>query len=49
MFLLVDEWWEDPITTLSEPSSAHQRNAIKMAFRWRADDGPTMNAGSVAS
>ena len=22
------------------PSSARQRNAIYMAFRWRADDGP---------
>ena len=22
------------------PSSARQRNAIQMAFRWRADDGP---------
>ena len=22
------------------PSSAHQRNAILMAFRWRANDGP---------
>ena len=22
------------------PSSARQRNAIKMAFRWQADDGP---------
>ena len=24
------------------PSSAHQRNAIKMAFRWRANDGPLL-------
>ena len=23
-----------------EPPSARQRNAIEMAFRWRADDGP---------
>ena len=23
-----------------EPSSASQRNAISMLFRWRADDGP---------
>ena len=30
------------------PSSARQRNTIKMAFRWRADDGPTLNAGLVA-
>ena len=28
--------------------SARQRNAIKMAFRWRADDGSTLNAGFVA-
>ena len=45
---LVDEGREDPNTTISGPSSAHQRNAIKMAFRWRADDGPTLNAGLVA-
>ena len=24
------------------------KRAIEMAFRWRADDGPTMNAGLVA-
>ena len=30
------------------PSSARQRNAIEMAFRWRADDGPTLNASLVA-
>ena len=30
------------------PSSARQQNAIEMAFRWRADDGPTLNASLVA-
>ena len=49
IFVLVDEWWEDPNTTISGPSSARKRNAIKIAFRWRADDGPTLNAGSIAS
>ena len=44
----VDEGWDDPNTTICEPSSARQRNAIYMAFRWRDDDGPTLNAGSVA-
>ena len=39
---------EDPNSTKSGPSSAHQRNAIKMAFRWRVDDGPTLNAGLAA-
>ena len=34
--------------TKSGPSSARQRNAIKMAFRWRADNGPPLNAGLVA-
>ena len=29
-------------------SSARQRNAIQMALQWRADDGPTLNAGLVA-
>ena len=27
-------------TTISGPSSARQRNAIEMAFRRRADNGP---------
>ena len=39
---------EDPNTTINRPSSARQQNAIKMSFRWRADDGPTLNAGMVA-
>ena len=45
----VDEGCEDPNTTISGPSSSRQRNAIKMTFRWCADDGPTLNADSVAS
>ena len=32
----------------TRPSSARQRNAIEMAFRWQADDGPTLKAGLVA-
>ena len=39
---------EDPNTTISGPSSARQRSAIYMAFRWRADDGPTLKAVLVA-
>ena len=39
---------EDPNTTKSRPSSARQQSAIYMAFRWRADDGPTLKAGLVA-
>ena len=35
-------------TTKSEPSSARQQNAIEMAFRWWAGDGPTLSAGLVA-
>ena len=34
------------IITISGPSTTRNRNA--MAFRWRADDGPTLNAGLVA-
>ena len=47
---LVDEGREDPNTTIRGPSLAHQRNAstVQMAFRWRADDGLTLNAGLVA-
>ena len=33
---------------LSGSSSARQQKAIYMAFPWRADDGPTLNAGLVA-
>ena len=39
---------EDPNTTISGQSSAHQQNAIKMAIGWLAYDGPTLNAGLVA-
>ena len=35
---IVDEGREDPNTTINESSSALQRNAIKIAFRWFADD-----------
>ena len=43
-------WWgrKDPNTTIRRSSSAHQRNAILLAFRWRADGGPTLNAYLVA-
>ena len=35
---------EDLNSTKRGPSSARQRNVIKMAFRWRTDDGPALNA-----
>ena len=35
--------------TISGSSYARQRNAIKMVFRWRANDGPTLNAGLKAT
>ena len=47
-FFFVDEGREDPNTTINESSSALQRNAIKMAFRWFADDDLTFNPGYVA-
>ena len=37
-----------PNTTIIGPSSAHQRYAIEMAFRWHAHVDPTLNAGLVA-
>ena len=46
---VVGERWVDPNTTISGPSSARQQNAILMAFPLRDDDGPTLNACSVAS
>ena len=50
IFLLFSRflWREDRKATKSGQSSAHQRNAIAMAFRWRADNGPPFNAGLVA-
>ena len=42
-FFSVEGVRDDSNTTISGPSSAHQRNAIEMAFRWRADDGLTLN------
>ena len=49
-FVLVDEGREDPSTTISGPSSAIGPPAKRhyMAFRWRADDGPALNAGLAA-
>ena len=47
-FFLVDKGREDTNTSISGPSSARQRNTIKMAFLWRANDGPPLNAGLVA-
>ena len=47
-FFLVDERIEDPNTAINGALSSHQRKAIGMAFRWRADVGPTLNAGLVA-
>ena len=44
---LVEEGTEDPNTTKSGPLSARQQNAILMVFRWRANDGPTLNAGLI--
>ena len=43
-----DKGIEDTTIALNGPSSARQRNAIEMAFRWRADDGSTLYAGLVA-
>ena len=48
MSFLVDEGRKDPNTTISGSSSARQRNANKMAFHWRANACPTLNAGLVA-
>ena len=47
-YFLVDEGRDGLNTTESGASLAHQRKTIEMAFGWRADDGPTLNAGLVA-
>ena len=44
-FLFFDEGKEYLNSTKRWPSSAHERNAIEMAFRWRTDDGPTLIHG----
>ena len=41
-------WREDRNATKSGTLLARHRNAIPMAFRWRADNGPPLNAGLVA-
>ena len=48
VFFLVDESRENPNTAIRGRSLARQRNAISMAFRWRADGVPTLIAGLVA-
>ena len=48
---VVDEGWEDPNATISGPvnETPFKGRFAEMAFRWRADDGLTLNACSVAS
>ena len=48
LFCLFNEGIEDPNANINGTSSARQRHAILMAFRWRADDCLTLNAGFVA-
>ena len=48
ILFIVDEGREDPNTTISGSSLVRQRNAISMAFRLHADDGPTSKAGLVS-
>ena len=38
----------DPNATKIGPSSARQHNANEMAFRWCANNGPSLNDGLVA-
>ena len=39
---------EDPSTTIRGPSWARQKKRHLMAFRWCADDDPTLNDSLVA-
>ena len=39
---------EDPNSNISGLTPIRERNAIQMAFRWRAEDGQILNAGLVA-
>ena len=49
-FLVVDEGIEDTNITINGPSSARteKRHLLYMAFHWRADNGPQLNADLVA-
>ena len=49
-FFLVDEGKDaqNTYTTIIGPLLARQQNAILMAFHWRSDDGPILNAGLVS-
>ena len=47
VFCVSDDERGDQNNTKSGPISTHKRNAITVAFRWRAYDGPTLNAGLV--
>ena len=48
VLFVFDELREDPNTNINGLLSAQLRKAILMAFRWRANDGPTLNAGLAA-
>ena len=37
---LLENYTATKLALIVWPQSAHQRNAILMAFHWRADDGP---------
>ena len=43
-----DEGGVDPSTTISGPSTTLLAKRHLMAFRWRVDDDPTLNAGLIA-
>ena len=45
---VVDEERDYPNTNTSGPTSAHQRNTISVALRWRTDGGPVLSAALVA-
>ena len=49
IFFLVDGGIEGQKNTLIAPSLACQKNAFEMAFRWRADDGPKLNAPGLVA
>ena len=48
LYCLFNDGIEDPNANINWTSPARQRHAILMAFRWRADDCLTLNAGFVA-
>ena len=48
LYVFVNEWKKDPNTRKAGHNRPASETPFKMAFRWRTDDGQTLNAGLEA-